>query len=215
MNKQEDIDALCEANIMLVYKIVNQWIKSGKSIPYYEFEDMIQCGSLGLVEAARSFDPERGVRFGTLATTCISNRLRMALRYETESLRIPQNHVSSLDGLMDATPDGCSPDFYTPSVQFGEDEIIALIDVEKLGLTDEERIILDMRRYFDQSELEQLGFPIWKQDAIRTKARELYGVRINRRREQDKDRKREVRANNREEYNTYQRELMRRKRKGE
>lgn len=58
-------------------------------------EDAYQIGSIGLMKAARSYDPERKVLFATYAMPCIMNELRMALRHINTSN--PAGRVCSYD----------------------------------------------------------------------------------------------------------------------
>ena len=53
-------------------------------LPIYLFdsrEDAFQIGVIGLMKAARSYDPGRKILFATYAIPCITNELRMALRH--------------------------------------------------------------------------------------------------------------------------------------
>ena len=45
-----------------------------------EQEELISIGTLGLMKAAASFDPDKGARFATYASRCIENEILMHLR---------------------------------------------------------------------------------------------------------------------------------------
>ena len=45
-----------------------------------ELEDLIQIGTLGLIKASRSFDPERGFAFSTYAVPLIMGEIKRSLR---------------------------------------------------------------------------------------------------------------------------------------
>lgn len=69
--------ALVESNLGLISFAM-------KKLPIYMFEspeDAFQIGTIGLMKAARSFDPNRNILFSTYALTCITNELRMELRH--------------------------------------------------------------------------------------------------------------------------------------
>ena len=81
MNYQTPLTAaqctLVEENLGLVSYAMNK-------VPVYRFdsrEDAFQIGSIGLMKAARSYDPNKNTLFPTYAMTCITNELRMALRH--------------------------------------------------------------------------------------------------------------------------------------
>ncbi len=68
---------LIEAYQPLVFKVAMQ-LRLRETIVM----DMIQEGTVGLIEAVERFDPERGVRFSTFATYRIRGRILNALRRE-------------------------------------------------------------------------------------------------------------------------------------
>lgn len=72
---------LVEENLRLVSFAMNK-------LPIYLFdsrEDAFQIGVIGLMKAARSYDPSRKILFATYAVPCITNELRMALRHINSS----------------------------------------------------------------------------------------------------------------------------------
>lgn len=77
-------------NQLLVYHLIHHY---GFTAPRaFEFEDLVQEGMLGLIYAARTFDPTRGISFSNYAGVCIYNALAMFLRRQK---RHP--HTESLD----------------------------------------------------------------------------------------------------------------------
>ncbi len=54
------------------------------------FEDLVQVGALGLVAAARRYDPERGVPFAAYATPTVDGELRRHLRDRASTVRVPR-----------------------------------------------------------------------------------------------------------------------------
>ena len=79
-----NIKALTEAQRILVEENLGLISYAMKKLPIYLFdspEDAFQIGTIGLMKAARSFDPDRKILFSTYAMPCITNELRMALRH--------------------------------------------------------------------------------------------------------------------------------------
>jgi len=58
-------------------------------------EDLVQVAALGLVAAARRFDPTRGVPFGAYAAPTIEGELRRYLRDRTATIRIPRRQQAT------------------------------------------------------------------------------------------------------------------------
>lgn len=66
---------LIEKNMKLVFFIAQKYFYAG-----IEKEDVVSVGSLGLVKAANSFNPNKDVKFGTYAAKCIENEILMSVR---------------------------------------------------------------------------------------------------------------------------------------
>ena len=78
MKKQGDCRArgkLIEHNLRLVAHIVRKYYTS-----YHCPDELISIGSLGLIKAIDSYDPDNGARFATYAAKCIQNEILMFFR---------------------------------------------------------------------------------------------------------------------------------------
>lgn len=78
VNNEEE---LVVNNIRLVYYIVKKF-----NFSQSEYEDVVECGILGLVKAARTFDKSKGKRFSTYAGRCIQNEIGMYFRKHKKCL---------------------------------------------------------------------------------------------------------------------------------
>lgn len=63
--------SLVSLNMGLVWRISKQYMKVVKTENRVQLVDLVQDGMLGLIRAAEKFDPTRGYRFSTYATTWI------------------------------------------------------------------------------------------------------------------------------------------------
>lgn len=79
---------LVESNMRLVINIAKSY--RNKSVP---FEDLIQEGAIGLMQAAERFDPSRGFRFSTYATHWVRQAIGRAIDNKSKAIRLPA-HVS-------------------------------------------------------------------------------------------------------------------------
>ncbi|HEX9997831.1 MAG TPA: SigB/SigF/SigG family RNA polymerase sigma factor [Abditibacterium sp.] len=78
------------------------------------FEDVMQIGMVGLINALDGFDPARGVKFSTFAIPTISGEIRRYFRDKVWGMRVPrrmqemygviQNHVEELTQKLDRAP---------------------------------------------------------------------------------------------------------------
>ena len=66
---------LIERNLRLVAHIVRKYQNLGE-----EMEDLISIGTIGLIKAVISFDPEKGNRLAAYASRCVENEILMYLR---------------------------------------------------------------------------------------------------------------------------------------
>jgi RNA polymerase primary sigma factor len=84
------LDTLVMANISLVTSLAKKYAPFGLPI-----EDLIGEGTLGLVEAARRFDPYRGTRFTTYAVWSVKRAMIKAVVEQRGVVSLPY-HKSSL-----------------------------------------------------------------------------------------------------------------------
>lgn len=66
---------LIERNLRLVAHIVKKYSNTGK-----ETEDLISIGTIGLIKAISTYNPDRGTRLATYAARCIENEILMTIR---------------------------------------------------------------------------------------------------------------------------------------
>ena len=72
---EEARKTLISHNLRLISYLVKRYYSDHK-----DAEDLISIGMIGLVKAARSFDGTRDASFGTYASRCIHNEIRMYFR---------------------------------------------------------------------------------------------------------------------------------------
>ena len=71
---------LVERNLRLVAHIVKKYQSYEE-----EAEDLLSIGTIGLIKAVVTFNPEKCVRLGTYAARCIENEILMYLRAKKKS----------------------------------------------------------------------------------------------------------------------------------
>ena len=69
---------MIERNLRLVVYIARKFENTGISI-----EDLISIGTIGLIKAVNSFDPDKNIKLATYASRCIENEILMVLRKTT------------------------------------------------------------------------------------------------------------------------------------
>lgn len=150
---EEAFRRLVEANLRFVVSVAKQYQNSGLDLC-----DLINEGNLGLMKAARRFDPTRGFKFISFAVWWIRQSILQAISDQGRMVRLPLNQVgiinrinrkkasflqenerepsdAELAELMDITPDKISEALSHSSPHlsfdkpFGEDEDGTLLDV--------------------------------------------------------------------------------------
>lgn len=81
---------MIESNLRLVISFSKKFLGLGLS-----FQDLIQEGNLGLIEAVQKFDPDRGCRFATYASWWIRQALIRGVANSGRMIRLPI-HVSDI-----------------------------------------------------------------------------------------------------------------------
>lgn len=80
-------------NLRLVSHIVRKYYGSAKNQ-----EDLVSIGSIGLVKAVDTFNPENGARFATYAAKCIQNEILMYFRSQKKlSAEVSINETIDVD----------------------------------------------------------------------------------------------------------------------
>ncbi len=68
-------DKLVEHNLRLVVYIAKKFENSGVNI-----EDLISIGTIGLIKAVNTYNPEKNIKLATYASRCVENEILMHLR---------------------------------------------------------------------------------------------------------------------------------------
>lgn len=88
---EEAVQELAKANLRFVISVAKKYQNRGVSLT-----DLIQEGNIGLVTAARKFDPEQGVKFISYAVWWIRQAILASLANHGRAVRVPLNRASDL-----------------------------------------------------------------------------------------------------------------------
>lgn len=91
---------LIERNLRLVVYIARKFENTGINI-----EDLISIGTIGLIKAVNTFNPEKKIKLATYASRCIENEILMHLRRNNKN----RSEVSLMNRL---TSIGMETNFY-------------------------------------------------------------------------------------------------------
>src|SRR3981189_3497638 len=79
------VDDLVSRHLPLVRASARRYVGCGEA-----WDDLVQVGCVGLVAAARRFDPSRGTPFAAYAQPTIDGELRRHLRDRSSTVRVPR-----------------------------------------------------------------------------------------------------------------------------
>ena len=87
--RREAVDELVRGNLRFVVSYAKRFHSPGIS-----FLDLINEGNIGLIQAARRFDPERGVKFITYAVWWVRQAISSALSEHWGAIRLPHKQAT-------------------------------------------------------------------------------------------------------------------------
>ena len=88
---EQAVQALVRSNLRFVISVAKKYQNRGVSLI-----DLIQEGNVGLVTAARKFDPDQGVKFISYAVWWIRQAILASLANQGRAVRVPLNRASDL-----------------------------------------------------------------------------------------------------------------------
>lgn len=136
-------EALITHNLRLVVYIAKKFESTGIYI-----EDLISIGSIGLIKAVNTFQPDKNIKLATYASRCIENEILMYLRKTSNrkfevSLDEPLNVDYDGNELLLSDILGSEPDIVNAAIET-EDERNILNSIVA-SLSERERLITCMR----------------------------------------------------------------------
>ena len=91
LGDEEAVQELARANLRFVISVAKKYQNRGVALT-----DLIQEGNVGLVTAARKFDPDQGVKFISYAVWWIRQAILASLANHGRSVQVPLNRASDL-----------------------------------------------------------------------------------------------------------------------
>lgn len=135
--------SLIEHNLRLVVYIAKKFDNTGVGV-----EDLISIGTIGLIKAINSYNPEKNIKLATYASRCIENEILMYLRRNNKtkaevSIDEPLNVDWDGNELLLSDILGTDEDIIYKDLEDEAERKILSKAIEKLS--DRERMIVDLR----------------------------------------------------------------------
>lgn len=136
-------DILIERNLRLVVYIARKFENTGIGI-----EDLVSIGTIGLIKAVNTFDPQKKIKLATYASRCIENEILMYLRRNNKtrsevSFDEPLNIDWDGNELLLSDVLGTENDIISKSIEEQVDR--QLLHLAMGRLTDREKVIMELR----------------------------------------------------------------------
>ena len=134
---------LIERNLRLVVYIARKFENTGINI-----EDLISIGTIGLIKAVNTFNPEKKIKLATYASRCIENEILMYLRRNNKirsevSFDEPLNIDWDGNELLLSDVLGTENDIITKDIEANVDKKLLKKALEQLN--DREKQIMELR----------------------------------------------------------------------
>jgi len=164
LRSEAEVDRLVRQNVKLVDYMVNRYLKR-YFVGSMEREDLVSWGMIGLVQAARAWDPARSASFSTIACKAIE---RMIIRGVSREWRPDEARATvSLDEAMfEERGDGGQERFL--DLLRAEDDVEEQILSSETGLT-----VRQALAQLDPGQRDLLSRHYFEDEAVRDIARDL------------------------------------------
>ncbi|MCU9612188.1 RNA polymerase sporulation sigma factor SigE [Caldibacillus lycopersici] len=134
---------LIERNLRLVVYIARKFENTGINI-----EDLISIGTIGLIKAVNTFNPEKKIKLATYASRCIENEILMYLRRNNKirsevSFDEPLNIDWDGNELLLSDVLGTDEDIITKDLESNVDRKLLMKALH--SLSDREKLIMELR----------------------------------------------------------------------
>ena len=141
---------LIEHNLRLVVYIAKKFENTGVGI-----EDLTSIGTIGLIKAINTYQPDKNIKLATYASRCIENEILMYVRKNSNrkrevSIDEPLNVDWDGNELLLSDVLGTDEDIVYKTIEESEEKIIVEKAIKKL--TPREQIIIKMRFGLDGEE---------------------------------------------------------------
>jgi RNA polymerase primary sigma factor len=128
---------LVEHNIRLVIKIANDYSHYSGTL---DTDDLITEGSLGLMDAVKKFDIDKGVKFSTYSAYWIKQRIRRAIGNQSRTVRVPVHLLDKHRKIKSYIDDfsfkfNCLPSIEAIQKEFDVSKAVALHTLNYKGTT--------------------------------------------------------------------------------
>lgn len=115
-------EKLVKANLRFVVSVAKQYQNQSLSL-----NDLINEGNLGLIKAAKKFDPTRGFKFISYAVWWIRQSIMQAMAEQSRMVRLPLNKVGTISKVNRAISDLEQHLERTPT----EEELAKILDMQE------------------------------------------------------------------------------------
>jgi len=135
----EALNELVQSNLRFVVSVAKQYTSQGLSL-----SDLINEGNVGLMKAARRFDPSRGFRFISYAVWWIRQSILSAILEYSRMVRLPANKMNLFGKIKSARTEFIQEFERTPTtVELAELLEVSPKEIEKILEDGERHLSLD------------------------------------------------------------------------